>query len=197
MRFPRLERYIEGLPEGLASYPAYKAKATIVRALSDEMALEPSRLDGAPQELRALVAEPPPATAWIRESVVIALHFACADAAGLPHGKMLERIYATSKRMIDSPMYRILAKVASPNLLLRGAELSWLLLHRGVTLDAELGDHTARITTRHPPHLWTSLVHEGVGVGFRAVIESAGGTNVGCSVLRSEPEMGVFELRWE
>ncbi len=197
MRFPRLERYIDGLPDGLASYPFCKAKATIVRALSEEMALDPLRLRGAPDELVALVTEPPPATAWVREAVVIGLHLAYADAAGLPNGKMLERIYATSKRMIDSPMYRILARVASPNFLLRGAELSWQLLHRGVTLGVELGDMTATITTKHPSNLWTSLAHEGASVGFRAVVESAGGKNVQCTVRRSEPEAAVFELTWD
>lgn len=155
-----------------------------------------SKLQGVPPSLFALMTNIPPATAWISEAATVAAHLAYADAARLPTAMMLDRIYNASKRMIASPMYRVLAKVASPRLLLRGAEMSWRLLHRGVDLSIRFDEKAATILATHPPHLWTDVAHEGAAVGFRSVIESAGGTEVRCRVISSLPERGEFELRW-
>ena len=66
-RFPALEEYIAGLPDGLASHPQCQAKASLYRSLIDTKGLEPDDVDALPPDLRSLVIHPVPISSWIPE----------------------------------------------------------------------------------------------------------------------------------
>lgn len=188
-------RYLERLPEGLESYPRHLVKSSLLRGMLAEC---PSGgdLELLPPALAQIVAEPPPPSAWIPEVCFVAAHFAMQDLHAIDADDMLERTYRANAKLTGSRMYRALARVASPGLLLRGAATSWGLIHRGVSLRVSARDGEAELTLRHPPHLYPELAHRSAALGFRAVVEAANGKGVTAEVSSSGPESASVRVRW-
>lgn len=151
---------------------------------------------GLPSALRQVIAAPPPPSAWIPEAHLVAAHFAIMDMHGLDVEDMLERTYRANRKLTESRMYRALAKVASPTIILKGARMSWGFIHKGVQLRADFGERSARITLRHPPHLYPRLAHRSAALGFRAVLEACHGENPSAVLVSSSPEEARVELEW-
>jgi len=194
-RFPGLARYLAALPNGLLSYPAYVAKASLLRGVL-ELWGGADRVAGLPEPLLGAMKCPPPPNAWLPEVLYVAGHYAILDIDGLDSETILQLTYRANRRLTESPMYAVLAKVASPGILLRGAALSWGLLHRGVTLHVDAQSRAARLTVNHPPYLWTALAHESAARGFRAVLEAARGKDIVARVVSSKPTRADFKLEW-
>jgi len=191
----RLEAYLGGLPEGLGSYPDCVAKATVFRSALDVQPVEPD--PAWPTPILELVRTPPPPTTWIPEAVSVAAHFAVADASGLDDAAVLDWAYRANSSLARSRLYRALTQLASPSLLLRGAELSWTMIHRGVDIEIVREDHRATITAIHPRALWTEFVHRSTATGFRAVLESSRGENVQVELVSVEATRGEYLCTWE
>ncbi len=194
--FPTLATYLVSLPNGIDSYPQCLAKASLLRAVVDELG-GPRKLDGIPPPLARELAKPSPPNAWIREVTYVAAHFALLDALGLSEPEMLEATYRANRKLTESRMYRALAQLASPNLLLRGAEISWRLIHRGVSLRMHPGSQKMEIFVRHPSGLWTAVAHQSAALGFRAVVEASNGDNADAQVVESRLDGARFEVTWD
>ncbi|MEZ4371839.1 MAG: hypothetical protein R3B07_13480 [Polyangiaceae bacterium] len=190
----RLTSYLGNLPGGLDSYPDCTVKASLLRALLVACPpLHDLQLRG---PLRDLLLDPPGANSWIPETHFVAAHLAIADGLGLTTEDMLQRTYQANKSLTSSAMYRALASVASPALLLRGAKAGWGLLHRGVHLTLHAEKERARLVLTHPPNLYNSLAHESAAWGFRAVVEAAQGSNVQASLEQSLPTGASVLVAW-
>ena len=76
--FPRVARYLAGLPNGWLSHPECECKATLYR---EALAALPRRLDttGLDPLVVSYVEEPPPMTSWVPEVVSSAVYLAIAD----------------------------------------------------------------------------------------------------------------------
>jgi len=129
-RFPRMERYIQALPDGLASYPRCTTKASIYRMLLDRLP-EPMDVSGLPAEIAALIATPQPSGSWIETAKVNAVELAVADWVG-SDAKFVALAEEMNNALLRSPMYRALVFVASPAFLIRTAARAWGQFHRGV-----------------------------------------------------------------
>jgi len=191
----RLSAYLDGLPDGLDSYPECVAKASVFRSALEIQPVEPD--PGWPKPILDLVRSPPPPTAWIPEAVSVAAHFAVADASGLDDDGVLDWSYRANSALARSRLYQALTQLASPSLLLRGAGLSWTMIHRGVEIEVAHEDHRATIVAIHPRHLWTEFVHRSTTTGFRAVLESSRGQNVRVELVSVEPTRGEYLCTWE
>jgi hypothetical protein len=194
-RFPQLASYLGTLPSGIDSYPQCLAKSSLLRAVIDELGGS-RELEGTPLELARQIAEPEPPNAWIREVVYVAAHYALRDALEIDEEEMLQVTYRANRKLTESRMYRALATVASPQLLLKGAQLGWKLLHRGVSLRVSTVSHRAEVVVRHPPGLWPKTAHRSAALGFRAVVEAAHGREPSARVLESRADGARFELNW-
>jgi hypothetical protein len=195
MGFDALNAYLERLPDGLESYPECRAKASLGRAVLD---LRPGQgvPPGTPDQIRNLVLNPPPPNAWISEVYLVAIHFFIQDADGMSDDDLLELTYQANKALTESRMYRALAKVASPAILLKGAAMSWGLIHKGLRLHIEAKKNSALIRLSHPPHLYPPAGHRSAALGFRAVIEAANGQEVQVGIRSSRPDGADFDARW-
>ncbi|MEZ4229920.1 MAG: hypothetical protein R3B89_12160 [Polyangiaceae bacterium] len=190
----RLASYLGKLPRGLDSYPDYEVKASLLRALVGACPpLTGLDFDGA---LGELLRDPPSANSWIPEVHFVAAHLAIADGLGLSSDEMLRRTYQANRSLTSSPMYRALASVASPGLLLRGAKAGWGLIHRGVHLTLHAEKNRARLVLTHPPHLYNVLAHESAAWGFRAVVEAAHGKDVQAGLEQSLPTGASVLVTW-
>lgn len=194
-RFPRLAGYLESLPKGLASYPECRAKGSIFRtafegrAWNDEYAT-------LPLALRTVLEEPPLPNAWIPETVSVAAHHAVADVEGMTDEGVIAWGEASLGRLARSPMYRVVSFVASPQLLLKSAPLSWKLLHQGMTLRVQTSATAARLELEHPAKVWTELVHRVTAAAFRTIIGLAGGQKPTVELARVGATGGVYEAAW-
>lgn len=188
-------RYLAPLPDGLESHPRHMVKSSLLRGVLAECPTG-ADLESLPPSLAQLIRDPPPPSAWIPEVAFVAAHFAMLDLYGLSADDVIERTYRANAKLANSPMYRALARVASPGLLLRGAVASWGLIHRGVTLRTAPLDGGATLTLRHPAHLYPELAHLSAALGFRAVVEAANGKEVTSRLVSSSPEEARVEVRW-
>jgi Protein of unknown function (DUF2378) len=193
---PSLEHYLATLPGGIDAYPHCQAKASVARDAM-QRPLPPS-LD-LPAPLRALVDQPPPVTAWIPEvhqnALMLAIldtHFDETDVDGF-YAWILDR----NRRLFSGPLYRALFFVISPERLLGGFQRRWSTFRRGTELAVEQrgkGRARARITT--PPHLHSKLSARGIGFGFQAALERAGGGDVRIEIPSHSPTEVIYELSW-
>ncbi|MCA9641671.1 MAG: hypothetical protein H6718_09900 [Polyangiaceae bacterium] len=190
----RLTSYLGSLPNGLESYPECTVKTSLLRGLLAACPpLDDLQVQG---PLRELLLDPPGANAWIPEAHFVAAHLAIADDLELSTEDMLQRTYQANKALTGSAMYRALASVASPALLLRGAKAGWGLIHRGVHLTLHAEKARARLVLTHPPHLYNSLAHESAAWGFRAVVEAAHGREVQAVLEQSMPTGASVLVAW-
>jgi hypothetical protein len=194
-RHPALAGYLAGLPAGIDSHPQCFAKSSLLRAVIDETG-GPRRLEGIPSVLARHIDEPEPPNAWIPEVIYVAAHFALKDVLGIDDDEMLGVTFRANKKLTESRMYRALAMVASPELLLKGAQVGWRVLHRGVSLRVHVVDRSAEISVRHPIGLWTELAHRSAALGFSAVITAARGRDPVVEVTESREDGARFALGW-
>ena len=194
--FSRLREYVAQLPDGLDSYPDCVAKGSIARLALREFEWR-EVYETLPEPLREGLRHRPLPSAWLPEVHSVALHMAAADAEGLSMEDVLRWSHESNTRLAESPMYRIVAAVASPAILLRTAALSWRLLHRGVSLSIESqASGRTEAAIEHPPHLWNELVHLSTAQGLRAAVEAAGGREVRAELADYVPERGRYVLTW-
>ena len=194
--FGRLREYVARLPDGLDSYPECVAKGSIARLALQDFEWR-DVYDSLPDPLREGLRHRPLPSAWIPEVHSVALHMAAADAEGLSTEDVMKWSHESNTRLAESPMYRIVAAVASPTALLRTAAVSWRLLHRGVSLSIDAQQRgLTEASIHHPPHLWNELVHQSTAQGLRAAVEAAGGRDVHAEVVSYEPECARYRLKW-
>ena len=191
----RLDAYLETLPEGLASYPEYEAKASLYRALFDpsHLPFDPSELDA---RLRDYFDQPVPQSMWIRETVLNALFLTFADHMFEEDQRFIDYVYHRAFKTLKSPMYRVLMAVASPQQLARGAERRWQTFHRGITYDVTLEERGTYAVIRYPPYLYNRLLTECLAAGARAAYRSAGGSGTSYEVREWHPDHTVFAAGW-
>jgi len=190
--------YLRDLPDGVNSYPECLAKASLIRTM---MELVPAEYDDArmPDPVAELFRHPPPKNKWIPEVHSVAAHFALFDASGLRESTLIDMAKDLTTKMVQSPMYRILANFTSPQRLLSGAAKRWQALHLGLPLQIEVDKEAKRgtIEMQHEPHIWTSLAHDWTAASWEPLLRLSNAKNGTIQVSRSSPTGALFNVRWE
>lgn len=168
---PSYDRYVAGLPGGLAAYPEAQAKGSIVRSLIEA---QPEALHRAlPEPVRALAVDPPIDSDWVPEAHVAALIHAIGEIRGYTASELGAWARACNRTLFASPLYRILMAVASPEALLRHAGRRWTNFHRGSTLCFDgFSDDGVRLTLRFPGTLFDGVVLRTFAEAFAAALEA-------------------------
>lgn len=194
---PSVAAYLETLPAGASSYPECSVKASLLRNAIESRPLGPEV--PLPPELRALVDHPPPVTAWMPEVLFNALmlairevHFGPRDSEGF-----LTWVYEQNKKILSTPLYRILFLVVSPERLLVGMEKRWASFRRGTEAHVvRLGTHDIELHVRSPPNLYALQNVQGMAEALRAAVTCAGARRAeGQGTVKSSTEV-VYRLRW-
>ena len=194
--FPRTAEYLGLLPDGLDSYPECQTKGSVLHAARAGYSLDAGP-DQLPLRILQVLDDPPPKNAWIPQVLNNAAQFAIADRYFPTDDAYLEWAYRNNVRLVQSPMYKILTRVASPKVFLQGAGVKWRIVHRGQSLDVRiLDDQHARAEIRHPPHLHLEIGHRNFATAFEAILKAANATDVTAQVARSFPTGADLELRW-
>ncbi|MGE0791689.1 MAG: hypothetical protein AB7S26_38795 [Sandaracinaceae bacterium] len=176
-RFPILAEYLEGLPDGLESYPDCESKSSLILSALDghDRALI---ADGLPDALAAVVREPPPPGVWMPAVMNDAVFFAVCDRYYPTPEAVHAWTYDRTLAMTKNPLYRTLLRVPGPRVLLRMAARTHGLLQRGTMLAAKSSDSNVHLTLTFPPKLHVGLNLVSNVALWQVVVEVTGGKNV-------------------
>jgi hypothetical protein len=129
-----------------------------------------------PDEVLRVLADPPPVSSWIQETVGMAVLLAIHDQhfAGR-EGEYHQWVYDRNARLFRRPLYRILFAVISPSRLFAGTEKRWAAFHRGTGLMArEERPGAAKIVLTCPAHLWPEPAARAFMFALKAALDAAG-----------------------
>ncbi len=189
--------YLESLPQGLASYPEYQQKASIYRLYTEETAGLEVLAPALPDPLRALLDTPVVSSAWIPEVHATCLYLAIADLNGLSEEDLFEDWLLFNRRLLSHRLYRMLLRVASPQLTIRGAGYRWGAFHRGLLLKVSGdGAHRMKVEMDSPEHLVPRIIAAGYGAAFRVAAEMAGAKKVQVTLAEHTSIFARWESRW-
>ncbi len=192
---PSFERYVRGLPGGLAAYPPSVAKGSLVRTFLEGQSADVLRRLPAP--LQHLVSDPPIDSDWIPEAQFCALLHALGEARDLPDPELLAWIRARNRTLFSGPLYRLLMTVISPERALRQAANRWGVFHRGSTLSFDgFADDGARVTLAFSPGLFDPFMQRALGEAFAAALESARAREPSVEVEAAGPRFARYLARW-
>jgi hypothetical protein len=192
---PHLSAFVAKLPQGLASFPAVQAKASLYRSILD--AFPPDADVHLPEPLRERLLMPTPVSAWIPEVHSHAMVLALRDLSFDSDVAFVDFCYQQQKALFEGRLYRIMLALASPALLFRTAALRWNFFHRGTTLEVQqVAGHEARICVRHPPQMWDGLLADALMAGLRAVLDLSGAQEPRLEVIERTPEALYLRGTW-
>ena len=193
-----IRKYLDALPNGAASYPECCVKASVLRQHVNAKPLGPE-VD-LPPLTRRLVDDPPTVTEWIPE-----IHFNIAMLAILDvhfDARRLESYHAWSyeqnRKLLGTPLYRMMFLLVTPERLLRGIEKRWGAFRRGTEfriLSATAG--RAELCVQSPPFLYTSLSLQRMARAFQAAIDCAGARASHVELASHTSTESVFSLGWQ
>lgn len=186
--FPATAAYIARLPHGLDSHPDCQVKASLYRSTLEGRPIPRNAADALPPRLKQMVLSPAPVSAWVPEVQSLALVTAHLDVCCRSLSDFERSCYLRQRRLFDSPLYRAVVKLATPNLLLRTAALRWGALHRGTTLVVQANERgVAHLSMEHPAHLWDKPTRLALTAGFRALLDLSGARNTTVEVVDASP----------
>lgn len=195
MTHSSLDQYVASLPHGLASYPGCQQKGQILRQFISTFGSQ--RLFSLlPEEIVDLARDPPPATEWISEVKATAIYLALRDVLGSDDA-FFQHCYSMNRRLLSSPLYRVLFAVASPERILRGAAERWGKLHRGTELRArkvEALEAIVRLTA--PAYLIPDLMCRAYGSAYQVAVELAGGQDVVVDCVEVTDTGFTYKVNW-
>jgi hypothetical protein len=194
-----MEEYLAKLPRGLDSYPDYQQKAVGYREfLAEVPANEMSALRVLPGPLLDLVERLVPVSNWIPEVHSCALFLAIADLYLESEELYLARKLELNRRILRSPLYRVLFLFVTPQGLLgRDLPARWNKFHRGLLLRAvEVGAISAKLRMEFPHHLVPVLQIRAYAGAVQAAVEASGGRGVFVEIASSSSTHAVFEASW-
>ena len=190
MLHPRLSRYFRSLPRGWLSHPQCECKASLYR---EALANLPKRLDGL---LVEYVENPIPHSLMLPEVINTGLYLAMADTVFRNDEAFLDWISAFSKRTFQSPMYRVLMSMASPERLSKGGVRRWQNFHTGVDYEIERTELGTSSRMTYPENLFDRLTFRGHLRAIEAAYRASGAPNAAAELVSMTPTEVHFRVVW-
>jgi hypothetical protein len=195
-RFPTVGAYLARLPHGIDSFPACKAKGSLVRAM-----LLDNRIRGVrgalPDAIAELVEDPPPAAIWIPQ-----VHARCVlralfdEAFEGDEDKLARWAYFSQRKLFSGSIYKILFWGLGPDRLMKLASSRFAHFHVGVELELVDDGRQKVVVLRYPMGVIDALDHGGTIGGMKAALELAGAMDVQAEVLETGTTRARIGFRW-
>lgn len=189
-----LAKYVESLPAGLESYPECQVKGSVLRGLSMG---SPCPFPRAilPPPLLALLDAPPLPSDWIPEVPFLALMV--AHESQLSSGAQEQWAYDRNRRLLRSPLYSVLFRVAGPARVFTGMTTRWGAFRRGteVVMQAQTAGR-AVVELRYPVNLYPASALVNLCCAVRAVLDAAGAASSSARVLSVGAARATVEASW-
>ncbi len=193
----RTRAYVASLPQGLASYPECRSKASIWRNIRRGTETGPL-LGRVPPELTVFSAEGLLDTTWISAVESFASHLALRDALFPSDAAMVDHFRMLDRQLLSGPLYRMLFAVATPMRVVHAADRRFKAMFEGITLSAHQEDDCrVSLSLRYPPQLLPPLVGCLYLVAFEVAVELAGAKAVKSRVSSHGDTAANYELTWD
>lgn len=193
----RLREYINSLPDGLESYPKCQTKTTI--ALSAIENHDPRELaEGVPEELAALLLNPPPVGVWIPATHSDAIFHLVCDKHYPSEDEMIEWCYQRTVAVAEHPIYAAILRVSGPRIFFSMSVRTHGLFQRGTEIELLVNSGkrmVCRMTFAPRLHNRFNLLSN-VPL-FQGAAELTGGKNVSCRLLEHSRTGADYECTWE
>ena len=195
MLHPRLARYQRSLPSGWLSHPQCECKASLYREAVANLPkpIDPSGLDSL---LADYLKDPVPASVMIPEVINTAIYLAIADTVFRNDEAFLDWISAFSKRTFESPMYRVLMSMASPERLAKGGVRRWNNFHTGVEYEISVDDLGTQSRMTYPTNLFDRLAFRGHLRAIEAAYRASGAPNAAAELVNMTSTDVSFRVVW-
>lgn len=191
-----VQAYLAALPEAERSYPECLMKASVYRTWLQDLSAD-AVAEALPASLRPLIRDPEPVTAWIPEVHTNAIFMAGLDAVFGSREAFVAHYERMNEKLFSGPLYRVLMKVASPAIVVRGAVSRWKSFHRGANLTTEnvqSGSGTVRVEA--PPGLYSRLLAEAYAGSFVVALRLAGGKDVTMTLTEFTETGFTYQGTW-
>lgn len=193
--YPRMQAYLDRLPDAERSYPACKIRAGLVN-ISLEVQPFPLRAE-TPEWLRTFVEEKRPATSLLSLVQCNAWVLASVDTVfGGSVPRYLDFNYTVNRKFAEHRMYALLYRMVTPSFVMHTMPTAFRHLMPGVnvTLDARVGGGT--VVLHFPANLYESVLLEGWGAALRAMVENAGGSAPSTKLLDHTKSSARYDVSW-
>jgi len=193
-----MARYLERMPEGLASYPSYLQKGSLFRTCLQGVDVKP-HVHHLPGRLAARVMHLPLATDWIPEveatAVYLALIDLCFDGS---EERFVEYSYEVNRKLLESVLYRVLFRLAGTERVARGLAGRWTLFHQGIGLSSRPGSDQRglEVTLDFPSGMVPRVIAGCYVTAFRAALGLAGGNDVLVRIVEETPTSLRIAVTW-
>ena len=170
---PRVSAYLASLDDGIASWPDYRAKGSLVRAALRVRSIDASTLALAPPRLRALVERPPLDSGWITEVEYCAFSLLVADAHRFDSVAFARFWYDVMTDLVTSKIYATLLRWIEAPMLLRTTAARWGNFHRGLSLTAAATPDGLQVDLAFPAGLVPEMCIAGYTQVWQALIDQS------------------------
>jgi len=199
---PSVTEYLARLPNAETSYPHATVKGAVTRAMLATTSLARDLRPGdLPPSVLELVHRPPTVNEWLPEVFHGILGAASYDTMFRDHGGMpafQAWVLDGNRGLLQSPLYRILFLVLSPERIFLAAGRRWAAFHRGSTL--RVLEHTARgarARLTYPPGLFADLACHAFAGAFTAATEAAGAEKVSTRAEVESDTSTLYTSSWK
>jgi hypothetical protein len=173
-RFPLVAQYVKSLPQGLASYPDCKVRATVYEDLKKDFP-QLDKMPDLPEVLRQALADSSKKD-WLPEVVGNALCILVRDSILQTDETFYAWYQKNMVRLYRKPLFRAMMLIFSPTLVVIGAAKRWTTFHIGSTLSAEPvqeldGRNQTGVTFSFPPHSFDLLLLRRLNISFRVALD--------------------------
>jgi hypothetical protein len=195
--FAMTRAYIDGLPDGLDSYPEVTIKGSMARGMIE---LQPDNfaLSRLPISLQPLFVELPLVSQWMPEVKLIAMCCAVREAFFDDDDTYLNWVRGGLRSIFSSPLYRIAFAVVSPTRLVKSATKRWGAIRQGTEREiVELNENGNLGRVRHPPGLYNDLYARVLLAGLLAIYGLSRAPNPIGEVLEVSTHATLIEILYD
>jgi hypothetical protein len=193
--YPHLAAYLNALPSGMDSYPAYTTRSDFTLLLRPHLQ---EALDAPTLRLqRPYLTKAYSPGAWIPETVYAALCALARDRLWQSDTSFHRGMADVANVMYTSPLYRALMLLFSPHLIVMGAGSRWTSFHQGTSLVfVKRGNKHVEAEIAFPLALFSEPSLRSIGATFCSAISGAGGADVNLTLKLPEKMKAHFLLTW-
>ncbi|MEM6996418.1 MAG: hypothetical protein AAF721_38290 [Myxococcota bacterium] len=196
-RFPAMNAFIAGLPDGLASHPQCSAKATLYRTLSETMPLQPDELAAMPAPLRELIERPAPVSSWIPEVYSHAIMLSIYDRRFTNLASFADHAYKHQRRLFEGPLYAVAFRIITPALVVKTSALRWRMFHRGMKfIPNELSPGHGQVRLEYPHGVYEAVLRRALCEALRAALDMTNGGGNTVLELEASRTHAVLDVHW-
>lgn len=193
--YPNAAEYLRRLPDGLDSHKQCQVKGSVLLSLLGSTPV-PFIREGLPAAILALLDNPPLPNQWVSEVAFNALLMAHEER--LDPGMLAEWVVARNRRLMRSPLYSVLFRLAGPERILLGAANRWRAFRRGTELRVvEQARGAVTVQIDFPARLYTASIVSNLTLALGAACEVAGARNFVGEVETLSDVSARCRARWE